>query len=193
MDTDYFRPAPRPNLSTTRTNTIVVVGSSKRQKNFHRFVEAVKILVDNGVNLSVGWYGIFPEYLEEFRKYVDDIGLRDSFKVYGPTKNIGKIYQSADFFCLPSLFEGFPNVLCEAMSAGLPVACSNVCDNPYIISKTTGGILFNPLDVNDIANNLKKFIAMTDQEWLQQAQANRCVAEELFSQEAFLRKYCKLL
>lgn len=193
VDTDYFRPIPRPDFSTTRTNTIIVIGSSKPQKNFHRFVDAVKIMVNNGINVSIDWYGIFPEYLEAFREYVSKIGLSDVFRVYGPTQNIVEVYHSADFFCLPSLFEGFPNVLCEAMSTGLPVACSNVCDNPYIISKTTGGILFNPLDVNDMSDKLKKMVSMTNKEWLQQAQTNRMVAEELFSPESFLCKYCKLL
>lgn len=193
VDTDYFRPIPRPDFSATRTNTIVVVGSHKPQKNFHRFVDAVKILVDDGVNLSVCWYGIFPEYLEEFRKYVDDIGLKDTLKVYGPTQNISEVYQSADFFCLPSLFEGFPNVLCEAMSAGLPVACSNVCDNPYIISKTTGGILFNPLDVNDIAENIKKLMLVSNDEWILYAKENRDVAEQLFSFDTFISKYCNII
>jgi glycosyltransferase involved in cell wall biosynthesis len=171
----------------------VVVGSSKPQKNFLRFVDAVKIMVDDGVRFSVSWYGIFPEYLDEFRKYVDTIGLGDILKVYGPTQNIGDVYHSADFFCLPSLFEGFPNVLCEAMSAGLPVACSNVCDNPYIIGKTIGGIMFNPLDVNDMSNKLKKMVSMTNEEWQQRAQINRNIAEELFSSDMFFSNYCKLL
>lgn len=193
VDTDYFCPKDRSDFALTRTNTIVVVGSSKPQKNFLRFVDAVKIMVDDGVRFSVSWYGIFPEYLDEFRKYVDTIGLGDILKVYGPTQNIGDVYHSADFFCLPSLFEGFPNVLCEAMSAGLPVACSNVCDNPYIIGKTIGGIMFNPLDVNDMSNKLKKMVSMTNEEWQQRAQINRNIAEELFSSDMFFSNYCKLL
>lgn len=193
VDTDHFRPIPRPDFSTTRTNTIVVVGSSKPQKNFHRFVDAVKIAYDNGVRMHIKWYGILPEFTDEYMAYVNSLGLGAFISIYGPTQNICSEYQSADFFCLPSLFEGFPNVLCEAMSCGLPVACSNVCDNSNIVGMTTGGVLFNPLDVTDIAAKVERLISISDEQWYQYADTNRRVSEQLFSKEHFINKYIDLL
>lgn len=193
VDTDYFHPVDRSDFASTRTNTMVVVGTHKPQKNFHRFVDAVKILTDKGVNIHVKWYGIFPEYIESHKSYIDTLALSSVIDVYEPTQDIRTTYQSADFFCLPSLFEGFPNVLCEAMSCGLPVVCSNVCDNPYIISSTVGGKLFNPLDVMDMAVKIEQLIAISDEQWHQYALANRSISEQLFSRNSFINNYCKLL
>ena len=195
VDTDYFYPADRSDFTLKRTNTVVVVGSHKSQKNFHRFVDAVKILADKGVNLHIKWYGIFPEYISEHKAYIESLNLSSVIDVYGPTKDIRDAYQTADFFCLPSLFEGFPNVLCEAMSCGLPVICSNVCDNPYIVSKTAAGsgALFNPLDVMDIAVKIETMISISDEQWHQYADANRHTSEQLFSKNSFINKYIDLL
>lgn len=193
VDTEHFCPAYRANFAQTRTNTIVVIGTHKPQKNFQRFVDAVKILADKGVNLHIEWYGIFPEFMKSHKAYVESLALSSVIDVYGPTQDIRAVYQSADFFCLPSLFEGFPNVLCEAMSCGLPVACSNVCDNPYIISSTHGGILFNPLDVEDIARGIQHLVSISDGEWCEYSSKNRMVAEQLFSKDAFVDKYCDLI
>lgn len=193
VDTEYFRPATKQDFSNTRTNTVVVVGSHKPQKNFHRFVDAIKILQGKEVSIRIKWYGIFPEYIDEFRKYVSETGLDKEVEVYGPTQNIREVYQSADFFCLPSLFEGFPNVLCEAISTGLPIACSNVCDNPYILKEVGVGLLFNPLNVEDMADKLQQLVGMSDEEWQNVSTTSRCVAENIFSKKSFVEKYSKLI
>ena len=193
VDTKQFSPINRTGLSTTRTNTIVVVGSDKPQKNFHRFIDAVKIVVEECKNIHIKWYGITSNHIGDFRSYVNYMGLEPFVDVYGPTLNIAEVYKSADFFCLPSLFEGFPNVLCEAMSCGLPVICSNVCDNPYIISNTNGGVLCNPLDINDMARAIKYLVSISDEEWYRFSIMNRRVAENLFSKTSFINAYCKLL
>ena len=193
VDTEYFKPAQTSDFSTKRTNTVVVIGRDDPQKNFHRFIDAIKILADERINIHAKWYGITKKRIEEFKAYVKNQGLSSYVDIYEPTLNISEAYISADFFCLPSLFEGFPNVLCEAISSGLPVACSNVCDNPYIMSKVDGGIMFNPLDVEDIADKLKQLILISNEEWLKYATMNRQVAVESFSKEAFIDKYCRLL
>ena len=193
VDTDFFCPADRSNFASTRTNTVVVVGRHKPQKNFHRFVEAVKIMTDKGINIHIKWYGIFLEYIENHKAFIESLALSSVIDVYGPTQDIRDAYQTADFFCLPSLFEGFPNVLCEAMSCGLPVICSDVCDNPYIVSTTEGGALFNPLDVMDIAAKIETMISISDEQWHHYADANRRASEQLFSKTSFINKYIDLL
>lgn len=56
-------------------------------------------------------------------------------KSMSPNQSIEVEYRKADVFCLPSLYEGYPNVVAEAMSCGLPILCSNVCENPYIVEE----------------------------------------------------------
>ena len=78
--------------------------------------------------------------------------------------DVALLYQKVDLFCLPSIIEGFPNVICEAMASGLPVICSNVCDNPFIVKSQENGFLFKPEDPTDIADNLIKAISLSERE-----------------------------
>ena len=96
-------------------------------------------------------------------------------------------------FCLPSIYEGFPNVLCEAMSCGLPVVCSNVCDNPLIAEDGVNGILFNPNDTEEMAHSIERMILLPQSEKERMSTINREKAIKMFSKDAFIAKYKRLL
>ena len=97
-------------------------------------------------------------YYDECESEIKHYNLNNEFTIHSACTDIEEKYRNSDVFCLPSIYEGFPNVLCEAMSCGLPVLCSNVCDNPMIVENNKNGLLFNPLDVDDIADKIIKFI-----------------------------------
>jgi glycosyltransferase involved in cell wall biosynthesis len=81
------------------------------------------------------------------QKYVQFIGLV-------PHEKIKTYMQQADVFVLPSLSEGFPNVILEAMACGLPIVASRVGGIPDIITNSTHGYLVEVKDTNDIANKI---------------------------------------
>ena len=99
----------------------------------------------------------------------------------------------ADIFCLPSLYEGYPNVICEAMACGLPVVCSNVCDNPLIVENGVGGFLFNPISEENIANALELMINLSKKDKLNMSRHNRRCVVERNSSVVFLNKYLTLI
>ena len=109
------------------------------------------------------------------------------------SKNIKEKYQEADIFCLPSFYEGTPNVICEAISVGLPVVCSNVCDNSIYVHDGKNGLLFDPQNPSDIAEKIKALINMGDNEYLGMRRECRAIAEELLSPSVFLKKYQELI
>ena len=96
-------------------------------------------------------------------------------------------------FCLPSLFEGFPNVVCEAMSCGLPILCSNICDNPLIVEDGGNGILFSPYCAENIADAIIKYINLSEDKKVQMGVRSRELALEKFSSEVFIQKYIDLI
>ena len=112
---------------------------------------------------------------------------------YPACENIEMKYQQSDGFCLPSFYEGFPNVLCEAMACGLPVVASNVCDNPYIVSEGENGYLFDPKDPDSIADALQRLVALSNCERKEIGIRNRNRIVEICAEKVFLDKYEALL
>lgn len=190
VDMDTFSPKE---TVVNRNNIISVVSSEKKEKNFDGVIRAARILKERNQNFVLKWYGIRSQYLDGFRGIIEENGLADFVHVFEPVKDISKIYQDSDYFCLPSFFEGFPNVLCEAMSCGLPVACSNVCDNPYIVNENENGFLFDPASPESIASAISSLLTMSDSQYEDMAAANRKRALSLFSKSTFVSKYLELL
>jgi len=55
-----------------------------------------------------------------------------------PNKDLPKYYSSADCFALPTISEGLPKALLEAMACGCPVIATNVSGNPEVVNSRTG-------------------------------------------------------
>lgn len=188
-DTDSFIVNNR-NLSPKKT--ILTVGRIGEQKNVLSYIEAVKIVRDQiQFPFSIKWVGNVTDSTY-YNKCLDVLGkynLQDIFKFSMQTNTILDEYKAADYFCLPSIYEGFPNVLCEAMSCGLPVACSDVCDNPSIVQHNLNGYLFNPLSPTSIAAGLISLLNLEGTNYFAMSNVNREKAVRDFSFERFITKY----
>lgn len=191
VDTDVFVPSVAK--VKNEIPMILTVGRLAPQKNIMVYLQVLKRLKDDGVAFRALWYGgLFDAYSDQCLEAVKTNGLEDVFEFRKPTREIVDVYQEADLFCLPSLYEGFPNVLCEAMSCGLPVVASNVCDNPDIVDSSCG-LLFNPKDEEDMFNKLKTILTKSQTEIIAMGEASRLRAMKLFSAEQFLKDYEKIL
>lgn len=192
VDTEYFMPAGE--YTPHHICQIICVGRDNPQKNQLRFIDAVKILADKNLQFKVDWFGSFEsDYGRQCIAKIKELHLEQRIVLRGETKNVRDEYRQHDVFCLPSIYEGFPNVLCEAMSCGLPVVCGDVCDNPIIVRDCENGLLFNPENVEDMAKKLEKMIVMSEAEKMQMSERNRARSIELFSPVAFLNKYKKII
>jgi glycosyltransferase involved in cell wall biosynthesis len=65
----------------------------------------------------------------------------------------------------PSLYEGLPNAVCEALAAGIPVLASNVCDHPLLVADGSRGYLFDPRDPPGIAAAIAKLAELDSGAW----------------------------
>ena len=70
---------------------------------------------------------------ERIEKKIKDIRLQDRIKVLGIRKDISKIMMSMDCLIFPSLYEGFPNVILEAETTGLPIVMSDLITKDVVI------------------------------------------------------------
>ena len=113
--------------------------------------------------------------------------------MHDPNQKIEEEYRKADIFCLPSLFEGYPNVVAEAMSCELPILCSNVYENPYIVEEGINGFLFDPKKPEAIADAINKMANLTHEERLEMGKRNRQLCLKRNTEEAFLKSYVELI
>lgn len=191
VDTEKFIVNP----SVEKENRIISVGRITPQKNILNYIQAVKLVVDQGYATTIDWFGNtdLPEYEASCKHLINKLDLEKHFVFHQATNDIIPEYQKSMVFCLPSIYEGFPNVVCEAMSCGVPILCSNVCDNPNIITSEQYGILFDPNDVNDIANAITKFLRLNKEQKSKMGKDCREIAVRMFSKQSFVKQYIEII
>ena len=192
VDTDKFVPKgkiPHEELQ------ILCVARLLAVKNVSALIDVVYNLKKQNLKFKIKWVGakFDKEYASQMEQKIKNLDLQDFFVMCDQTSNIVEEYQQADVFCLPSLYEGFPNVVCEAMSCGLPILCSNVCDNPMIVEDGENGFLFDPLDVADIEAKIKQIITMKPEDLRQMGRKSREMALTKFSTKKFVENYIDIL
>lgn len=70
---------------------------------------------------------------KKLKNLVTDLQLNDQVLFLGYRKDVFEIYRIADIFVFPSIREGMPVALMEAMASNLPVICSNIRGNRELI------------------------------------------------------------
>ena len=122
-------------------------------KGIYEMVDACKEIPNIRLNI-IGT--ITSEVKEEIIRRVGGLSDWIVFRGVLPHETVIKEMLYSQVFVLLSYTEEFPNVICEALSCGLPVVCSDVCDNGRYVLDGINGFLFNPLDTNSILDAFKK-------------------------------------
>lgn len=193
---DIHRFTPAENLPNNDILRIITVARYNQHKNVLTYLKAVRLVKDMGLKVHFDWYGdkkYNATYYAEIEKEYQRLNITDYLTLHEPNKKIEDEYHKADIFCLPSLVEGYPNVLAEAMSCGLPIICSNVYENPYIVEEGVNGFLFSPKNVEDIARAIKRMTSLSFEERHKMGKRNRQACLECNTEEAFLSAYTQLI
>lgn len=198
-DTDTFKPSDKPCAHNEGAKKrILVVARIARQKNVHRFLEVVRLLKPKWEKqIKITWFGSpnvkEDQYYEDCKHLIAEFGISDIFEFHKPVIDIERVYREYDIFCLPSLWEGFPNALCEAMASGLLVCASNICDNEHIISDRNNGILFNPVEIEDMASKIDWLLSISENQKKVICANARHFALDNLSIKTFTERYIKLI
>ncbi len=99
--------------------------------------------------------GVDRNRLERLR---DHLGLQDRVTFTGNVDDIPSLLAATDIFCHPSLKDGLPNSVAEAMAMGIPVVASRVGGIPEIVEDGQTGVLVAPHDVHGIRDALLRLI-----------------------------------
>lgn len=109
--------------------TIITAGRLSKQKGHWHLIRAfsrVKQKIHDAKLIILG-EGYLLEYL---KKLTNKLGLQNDVYFLGHKSNPFKYLSKADIYVLPSLYEGLPNALCEAMACGLPIISTDCYSGP---------------------------------------------------------------
>lgn len=197
VDTSYFQPSCHSEPKKDKAIVMLVVGRISRQKNPILLMKAIKKVQYEGIAIKVKWYGGKSHgqecYFDEVQENCKMMNFGDTFCFFSPTIKVLEEYQRCDVFCLPSLFEGFPNVVCEATSCGKPILCSSLNDISFIVHDGENGYLFDPTSVEDMAQKIMKYCMLTAEERYLMGKRSREIALQHLSEASFVQKYIDII
>ena len=194
VDLNHFVPAV--DKKRREVPKILIAATIWASKNTLGFIDAVALLKEKGCKFHISWYGKDKTHLDYFAQCDEKIkrlGVDDCIELKEKTTKIKDAYQNADYFCLPSFYEGTPNVICEAMACGLPVACSDVCDNSKYVEEGVNGVLFDPKDAEGTSEALARVLSLSSTDYKNYCKKSRELAEEKLSKQKFVESYIKLI
>jgi glycosyltransferase involved in cell wall biosynthesis len=145
VDTDFFCPAENRNKEEYRPFAFLFVGRFQIAKNLFYLVDHVTSLRRSGVGPFVlHLVGDGPQR-EALQNHAENLGIEACLVWHGwvDKGRLREIYRSANCLVNPSLCEGMPNVVLEAMACGLPVIASRVPGNDSVVRHGETGWLFD--------------------------------------------------
>ncbi len=119
------------------------VGELNKNKNHQLIIRAIAQLDDESIHYCIAGEG---EERENLVKLAESLNLSDRVHLLGYRRDINKLYRASDICCFPSMREGLPVALMEAMACALPVICSDIRGNCDLLSDSEGGYLLSPTD-----------------------------------------------
>jgi glycosyltransferase involved in cell wall biosynthesis len=157
VDTKLFQPKAAGSTSSRSDEPlrILFVGRFQEQKNLEFLLRELARLPANSFELHMVGDGPQGKHL---RDLAEQLGIAKSVTWRGwlPRSALPHVYQSMDCLVNPSLYEGMPNVVLEAMACSLPVIASNIPGNDILVVHGETGFLFDLQDPDGMLSALKR-------------------------------------
>lgn len=187
---------------------LLAVGRIGPEKNILNLVRGLDLLyARHGTVPEVVWVGrqdpsaaslAYRAQVDAFLEARPQVASR--WKWLGERMDVPELMVASHALVHPALYEGLPNVVCEAMAVGRAVLVSDVCDHPALVKDGERGFLFNPQEPNDIARAIERLSGLDVDEWSvvgcnahEFARQNLSVENMVSSYEALFGKLTKVI
>jgi phosphatidylinositol alpha-1,6-mannosyltransferase len=162
VDAERFSPGGgqmRAALGLDGKLVVLAVGRLVPIKNMRLLIDAMPALLARVPSAHALIVGDGPEQ-DMLERRARELQVLDAvtFTGYVPNADLPPYYRSADVFALTSTFDNSPNVVLEAMAAGLPVVCTDVGGVRAFVEVAAGGSLVPPGDATLVADALAAWL-----------------------------------
>jgi len=144
--------------------TLLYISILMPYKHQIEVARAASLLRQTGCPVRVKFIGAdWGRYGRQFRDMLRQLDSGEKFLIWlggMPFFALHSEYHNADAFIFASSCENLPNILIEAMSAGLPIACSKSGPMPEVLGNA--GVYFDPLQPEDIAEAMRTLVISAD-------------------------------
>jgi glycosyltransferase involved in cell wall biosynthesis len=177
-------------------NYLLYTGVFREHKNLVRLVETFAKVAEKFPDVDLVLAGKEDPGYRDVRDTIVRLGLSGRVRLPGfvDADKLVPLYKGALGYVFPSLYEGFGLPVLEAMAAGIPVLCSKSSSLPEVAGENNAAF-FNPLDVENMATVMEKFLS--DSEYRAELVARGKTRVREFSWEktgaAVLEEYRKIL
>lgn len=132
---------------------LLSVGELSRRKNHEVVIDAMNLIGNNRLKYFICGRGSLESQLKE---KINKLGLQNNVFLLGYRNDIAELNSAADIFVFPSLQEGLPVALMEAIASKRLVVCSNIRGNMDLV--TDEHYLFKPTDIDDVTEKIKNSV-----------------------------------
>ena len=162
----YFLEKPKINNSLSSSNDLkdksiyrfIFVGRLIKLKKVDLLIKAVAALKLS--NIEIWIIGSGPE--EKNLRKLSNLLLPSKVKWFGilPIKKVPNLISQADCLVLPSRYDGWGAVVCEALMVGTPAICSSACGASSVVRASGVGSVFSVNNINDLKNSLQSQVKL---------------------------------
>lgn len=181
---------------TDEYHCLLAVGSKIHQKGFDLLIDAYSNAKKNHHKWKLIILGLErksdPEAFDELIRSIERHEISIHVEIVGKVGNLHDWYQRCDLFVLSSRYEGFPNVLLEAMAYGCPTVSLNCKSGPAdLIENGFNGILVNDMSAVGLSSELKNLIA--DDQLRKVIGKNATGVIDKYSDHIILKKWLEII
>ncbi|MBI5254545.1 glycosyltransferase family 4 protein [Candidatus Falkowbacteria bacterium] len=144
----------KENLGLEKGSYILFLSRLVRHKGAHLLIDAYKNLQTTKKLVIAGGSAFTDDYVKEIKTLANDNPNIIFTDVQAGTDLWRELYSNAYCFVLPSMSEGLPIVVLEAMSFGAPVLASDIPENKEIVGDNKFGLLFKNKNLADLQDKL---------------------------------------
>ncbi|WP_348799487.1 glycosyltransferase family 4 protein [Flavobacterium adhaerens] len=187
LDTDYYNSSLFQNKQETTVFKVITVANLVPVKGIEVLIKAIQLLNNPLIQLDI-LGDDRGDYATKLKQFVVDLNLQNQITFLGKHTDVRPFLAGADLYVIPSLKEGMPMALVEAMTMGVPVLGSNISGINFVL-KDFPELLFEVSNAKDLSRKIDSFYHKSENERRQIGKKLRGFCVEHFSVQKFIKEH----